>query len=130
MWVGPDPDGAFMTQSRAVVAQAASDGAALGPTVSGDFTADFFTFDTPERSGFSPPDHRYFRWQLPLTAEEIIGLLGTLSWVIVMDDADRSELFATARRLLRDFLGVEGEVTVDVDFVCQVYASRVASAAP
>jgi len=43
-------------------------------------------------------------------------LLGTLSWIITMPDAERQRVITTARGFLRDLLGVDGEVTVDVTF--------------
>jgi hypothetical protein len=36
----------------------------------------------------------------------------------------RDRLFAEARRLLRDLLGIEGEVTVDVGFRADAWRSR------
>ncbi len=66
---------------------------------------------------------------VPLTAVELIGLLGTLSWIIVMEEDDHQRVFDTARHLLRDVLGVEGTTTVDVDFVCEAYRARRSSAA-
>lgn len=51
-----------------------------------------------------------------LTADELIGLLATFSWVINLAHDEREALFTEARRLLKEFLGVEGDVTVDVDF--------------
>jgi SAM-dependent methyltransferase len=124
LWTGPDPEGTFMTQARTIVTRADATDPGLESTVSGELTTGFFTFDIPEGIPFSQPDHDAFRWIVPMTADQIIGMLGTLSWIIVMDEPDRRQLFATARRLLRDFLGVEGDVTVDVDYICQVYRSR------
>jgi len=49
-------------------------------------------------------------------ADELIGLLGTFSWIITMPEETREGVIAEARRLLRELLGVEGEVTVDVAF--------------
>ena len=57
-----------------------------------------------------------FVWDIALNADELIGLLGTLSWVILTPDDERVRLFDTARRLLAELLGVEGEVTVDVAY--------------
>jgi hypothetical protein len=53
---------------------------------------------------------------MPLNADELIGLLGTLSWIITMPDDERRRVIETARGFLRDLLGVEGDVTVDVTF--------------
>ena len=61
---------------------------------------------------------------MALNADELVGLLGTFSWVILMEDEARARLFETARRLLRDALGVEGDVTVDVGYRADVWKAR------
>jgi hypothetical protein len=44
--------------------------------------------------------------------------------VILMEDGERARLFETARRLLRDALGIEGDVTVDVGYRAEVWRAR------
>lgn len=123
LWTGPDPNSAFMQQAQSALSQ---DGAAtaLQSTVSGAFTAQTTSLEIPAHLPFDAVEHERFSWILPLTAEQIIGLLGTLSWVIVMEEADRQRLVETARRLLRDFLGLEGDRTVDVGYACEAYKAR------
>jgi hypothetical protein len=65
-----------------------------------------------------------FRWDVALNADELIGLLGTFSWIITMPEETRDGVIAEARRLLREMLGVEGEVTVDVTFRSDAWRSR------
>jgi len=127
MWTGPDFDGDFMRQAQTALAQGGGD-QVLHATVAGDLAPETLTLEIPDGLPFGAPEHQRFTWLLPLTADELIGLLGTLSWVIVMDEDDRRRLFDTARRLLHDVLGVEGTVTVDVDFVCEAYRVRRSSA--
>jgi hypothetical protein len=62
-------------------------------------------------------------WDVALTADELIGLLGTLSWIITMPDDRRELVFTTARRFLTELLGLEGERTVDVAFKADVWRS-------
>jgi hypothetical protein len=55
----------------------------------------------------------------------LIGLLGTFSWVILMEESTRQHLFSEARRLLKELLGIEGDVTVDVTYRADAWrASR------
>jgi len=54
----------------------------------------------------------------------LIGLLGTFSWVILMPEEARFRLFKEARRILREMLGVEGEVTVDVAFQAEAWRTH------
>ncbi len=82
------------------------------------------TLQIPDGQSFSQPDHESFTWDIPLDADELIGLLGTLSWVITMPEDSRQLVFTEARRLLRELLGIEGEVTVDVAFRSDCWRSR------
>ncbi len=123
MWTGPEFNGDFIRQAQAALAQGGGD-QVLRATVAGDLAPETLTLEIPDGLPFGPPEHQRFTWMLPLTADELIGLLGTLSWIIVMEEDDRQRVFDTARRLLRDVLGVEGTTTVDVDFVCEAYRAR------
>ena len=96
---GPDPDGAIMRQAQAALANAEGDRALRG-TVTGEFTPENLTLSVLDGFPFGDPEHRRFAWTLPLTADKLIGLLGTLSWIIIMDDDDREHVFDRARRLL------------------------------
>ena len=82
------------------------------------------TLDIPTGVPFEPPDHEVFTWDVALTADELIGLLGTFSWIITMSEDTRPRFVDEARRLLRELLGVEGEVTVDVAFRADAWRSR------
>ena len=57
-----------------------------------------------------------FTWDVALNADELIGLLGTLSWIITMPENQLEQVTGQARRLLRDLLGIDGDMTVDVAF--------------
>jgi SAM-dependent methyltransferase len=148
LWSGPDPDGPFMLQARALLAEqaqatadtgsvdtgsvdagsaGASDaatGSGLAELMMGDASRPPSTLEIPPGVPFDQPDHLSFTWDMALNADELIGLLGTLSWIITMPEQKRSEVMALARRLLRDLLGVEGEVTVDVALRCETWRSR------
>jgi hypothetical protein len=81
-------------------------------------------FEVPEGIGFSRPEHDVFRWTMPLDADQLIGLLGTFSAVITMSEERRSDVLESARRLLRDDLGVDGSTAIDIDFRCQMWKCR------
>jgi SAM-dependent methyltransferase len=133
VWSGPDPEGAFVAQARALLAQGApadsGEGGGgggesdpdrsdteLASAVNGDGRRPVPTLVVPDGGPFPQPDHHVIRWDVALDADDIVGLLGTFSWAIMMPDAARQRLFDQARRLLREHLGVEGDVTVDVGF--------------
>ena len=119
LWSGPDPDGSFMATAQAALGSAEA-GPVLEGTLSGRFTPDL-ALDIPIGAPFSGVETEVFRWTMALTADQLIGLLGTLSWVIVLPEDERRQLIATARRLLRDVLGIEGAVTADVDYRCTAF---------
>ncbi len=134
VWSGPDPEGPFLQQARAALArQPRDDAAGAGPEpddddlaagILGDGVRPTFGLEIPPGVPFGAPEHAAFTWDVALDADDLIGLLGTLSWVITMADDRRERLLAQARRLLRDLLGVEGDVTVDVAFRADAWRSR------
>jgi SAM-dependent methyltransferase len=124
LWSGPDPEGAFMTQGRALLAQRSEEGS--GNEIANalaDTERPLPTLEILPGVPFEQPEHETFTWDVPLTADDLIGLLGTLSWVITMELDARERVLSSARRLLAELLGVQGDVTVDVDFRCDVWRS-------
>jgi SAM-dependent methyltransferase len=136
MWSGPDPEGPFFVQAQALLAQRSQEeaaaAAAAGAVPDGRFTDHILsdalrpasTLQIPDGVPFEQPEHHVFRWDIDLDADELIGLLGTLSWIITMPEETRQSLMAEARRLLSELLGIEGEVTVDISFRADVWRSR------
>ena len=111
VWSGPDPDGAFVAQARALLSRGApTDGdgdrqsggggergdgtrdgsdAELASVVNGDGNRPVSALEVPDGGPFLRPDHQVMRWDVALDADDIIGLLGTFSWVITMPEAAR-----------------------------------------
>ena len=139
VWSGPDRDGSFLVQARALLAeqsQGGTEAAVAGERDGESHDSEFanlmmsdallptFSLEIPPGVPFEPPEHQVFTWDVALNADELLGLLGTLSWVITMADDRRERVIAEAGRLLRELLGVEGEVTVDVAFRADAWRSR------
>jgi SAM-dependent methyltransferase len=135
VWSGPDPQGPFMVQAQALLAERRTDRADvpdggddgpgdLGALIVREGVRATVTLDIPDGLGFDQPEHEVFRWDVALNADELIGLLGTLSWIITMSDDQRERTVGEARRLLRELLGIEGAVTVDVTFRADAWRSR------
>ena len=124
LWSGPDPEGPFMIQALALLGEMSrAPGRASSEDPGSEFASLLMAEDRPAPrleipagSAFDQPESRVFTWDVALNADELIGLLGTFSWVITLPDETRARVTAEARRLLRDALGVEGDVTVDVGF--------------
>jgi len=121
LWSGPDPEGPFLVQAQALLAEQSSADASL---LMGDASRPWPSLEIPAGVPFEQPEHRMFTWDIALNADELIGLLGTFSWIITMPEETRARVTTEARRLLRELLGVEGEVTVDVAFRSDAWRSR------
>jgi SAM-dependent methyltransferase len=138
LWSGPDPEGPFIAQAQALLAERSRDGAEgppggnkdgppddeLAGLIMGDALRPISDLEIPEGVPFEEPEHEAFRWDVALDADQMIGLLGTLSWIITMPEETRLRVIAEARRLLGELLGVEGDVTVDVAFRSDAWRSH------
>jgi SAM-dependent methyltransferase len=142
LWCGPDPEGPFLVQAQALLTELSQgnsgsaaggvdgggdgegDSGELASLVMGDVRRPTSSLEIPPGVPFDQPEHEVFTWDVPLNAEELIGLLGTFSWIITLPEATRTRVIAEARRLLRDFLGVEGSATVDMAFRADAWRCR------
>ena len=128
MWSGPDRAAPFIQQAQALLA---GDGPSplgeveeeLAAAVNDPYGANQ-VLEIPPGVPFDQPEVHAVTWDVALTADDLVGLLGTFSWVILMEEEARRRLFDTARRVLRQALGVEGDVTVDVGYRCEVWRAR------
>jgi SAM-dependent methyltransferase len=132
MWSGPDPDTGLIAQAQALLS-GNGDAAVAGiddesqaelSRAMNDQNALPQALLIPPGVPFDQPEQTVITWDVALNADELIGLLGTFSWVILMEDAARERLFETARSVLRDALGVSGDVTVDVGYRAEVFKAR------
>ncbi len=137
VWAGPDPEGAFLVQAKRLLADGSrnrEDAAGVvdeglaeqefSALIQGEGNRPDIGLVIPDGVPFDQPEHRRHAWDVALDADELIGLLGTFSWVIALPEAARSRLLNEARRILRELLGVEGEVTVDVAFKADAWRAR------
>jgi SAM-dependent methyltransferase len=134
MWSGPDPDSGLVAQAQALLAGNGGDSATemgIDEQSQADLSAAMSDQNNlvqalviPPDLPFDRPEQRIITWNVALNADELIGLLGTFSWVILMEDGARERLFEAARRVLHDALGVSGEATVDVGYRAEVFKAR------
>jgi SAM-dependent methyltransferase len=142
LWSGPDPESPFVEQSRVLLARAAlggshawdtdsgggpgdlTGGGELAQLVLGDGARPRFSLEIPPGVPFDQPEHTAFTWDVPLNSDELIGLLGTFSWIITMPDDRRQRIVDEVRRVLRDVVGLGGDATVDVGFRSDAWRSR------
>lgn len=129
VWSGPDPESPFLAQAQALLGGSGpspldeQSQAELAGALN-DRSALTQALEIPPGVPFDQPEQTVITWDVALNAEELVGLLGTFSWVILMEDGARARLFETTRRLLREALGIEGAVTVDVGYRAEVWKAR------
>jgi len=131
LWSGPDPEGAFLVQAQAMMRQLSL---GSGGDDAEENLADVVaregnrrpeqSLEIPDGVGFDQPDFKIFKWKIALNADELVGLLGTFSWIILLSEERKQRIFSEVRRLLKEVLGMEGDVTVDVDFRCDAWRTR------
>jgi SAM-dependent methyltransferase len=136
LWSGPDPEGSFLVNARELLGGRPPTPAGEGgerdvlgeeefaTLILGDGVRPATVLEIPPGLPFDKPEHKEFSWDVPLNADDLIGLLGTFSWVILMPEGPRQRLMDEARRLLRELLGVEGGITVDVQFRADVWRTH------
>lgn len=124
LWGGPDPDGPFIKQARELLSDPKRSGASDADSIMGDAERPWSSLEIPAGVPFEQPEEKTFTWDVALTADDLIGLLGTFSWFLTMEEEARERIFAEARRLLRELMGVQGDVTVDVLFRCVAYRTH------
>jgi SAM-dependent methyltransferase len=135
VWSGPDPESPLIADAASAMTalgmageggDATADGAAGTAGVAqmvNDSVADRQTLVIPPGVPFEQPESTEITWDQALTADDLVGLLGTLSVVILMDEDARNGLFDLARAYMAQE-GIEGDTTVDVGFRAGVWKAR------
>jgi hypothetical protein len=131
VWAGPDPDGPFVSQAQAMLS-AASTGQGGSGSAEPDLGREVMDTENrvetvlriPDDSSFAQPEHKTLTWDVSLTADDLIGLLGTFSWIITMPVVRQAQVISLARQVLRDSLGISGDVTVDVQYRSEAWRTH------
>src|ERR1700733_9882457 len=114
MWSGPDPDSGLVAQAQALLGAGGDGGGDSDGDGGGDGAGGAVTelgidqesqaelsaamsdqnnliqaLEIPPGLPFDQPERKVITWNVALNADELIGLLGTFSWVILMEDAAR-----------------------------------------
>lgn len=134
MWTGADPVGRAVGKAKALHDRRPAParpavGAPPSPTgLSRRMMAEVLRPETgleiPPGHPFEPPENEVFRWRVPLDADELVGLLGTSSWVLTLPDGERATLLAETRSFLAEVMGIRAQVTTDVSFMANVWRAR------
>ncbi len=94
LWSGPDPEAPFMAQAQAAMG-AFGQAARTGRRPTDEGAAELrqrdqrpggrhtMVLEIPPGVPFDQPETTEFKWDQALTADDLLGLLGTFSWVII-----------------------------------------------
>lgn len=80
--------------------------------------------ELPPDAPFEAPEQRWISWDLPMTADDLVGLLGTVSGVIVLPDDGRRAVISEVREMLRRYGDLEGDATVSLPFRAHCWRTR------
>ena len=80
--------------------------------------------ELPTDAPFSAPERRWVSWDLPMSADELVGLLGTVSGVIVLPEDRRRAVIAEVRDALRTYGDLDGDATVSLPFRADCWRAR------
>ncbi len=116
VWSGPDWAGRWEQQLRDVVARDPSYARLLTSLADQVVTDDNRKLEVPTGFPFTTPERTAIDWDVTLNAEQLVGIVGTLSSVILLGPEQRDELLADARRLLQEHLDLAGSATTDLRF--------------
>ncbi len=78
----------------------------------------------PPEAPFDPPEHEVLQWERRLSADQLVGMLGTFSNVIVLPQAERAELLEHPTDLVRAEVGGVPGTTVSVPFRASCWKTR------
>jgi SAM-dependent methyltransferase len=82
------------------------------------------TFEIPPGHPFDVAEHEEFRYRVALDADELVGLLGTSSWVLTLPDDERATLIAETRSYLAEVMGIQAQVKAEVPFATNVWRAH------
>jgi SAM-dependent methyltransferase len=126
VWTGADPSGPLMVEAVAALAgPSGGEPSAFSRALARNAPrrADL-TLSVADGQPFDQPEQRLFTWSVPMDLDDIVGLIGTFSWMLTMSDDERVPLLDDARAVIGRVLGIEGDRTVDIGFGADAYRTH------
>jgi SAM-dependent methyltransferase len=115
VWSGVDWMGSWFAEMRQRALAAGGGAVRLASMVAGEGSRPERALRLPE-TAFGPPEHELIHWQQDVSADQLVGMLGTFSRVILLPQDQRHLIAEEARRLLREDAGLEGSATATLPF--------------
>jgi len=123
VWSGPDWADDWFNGLRQVAERNASYGGLLSVLVNQVVDEDSRTLILPTGAPFTRPEHIVIGSELHLSADQLVGMVGTLSSIILLDEAQRREVLDDTRRLLGEAAGLVGDATAQLPFTADCWRS-------
>ncbi len=132
IWTGPDPDWGTFSAAQAVHTRRPGRSARRSRPAEGPLSRRMMDevrrptvgLEVPAGMPFEDPDHRVVPWKVAMRDDELIGLLGTFSWVLTLSDAERATLFEETRGFLAEVRGRASSDRVDVPLRAEVWRTH------
>ena len=80
--------------------------------------------EIPPGAPFEAPEFCEFPWRVALDTEELVGLMGTFSWVLTLPEEERATLLEETRSFLAEVRGITGTQKVEVPFRARVWRTH------
>jgi SAM-dependent methyltransferase len=125
VWAGADPKDPLIGEALTEMVASSGERSAFSRALARNSPrATDLTLTIPPGTPFDAPDQRFFTWVVPMTLDDLIGLIGTFSWMLVLSDPERAEVLDDARTMLGRALGIEDDQTVELGFRADAYRTR------
>ena len=136
MWTGAERDGQAIRSAQSVhergaarslprsapIPSAAAKSGSMSRRLLREVLRPNVALEIPPGMAFGPVERRGFTWTVPMDIEGLVGLLGTTSWVLTLEAAERDEVVTETRRFLAESLGPQEKV--GVPFRAEVWRAR------
>jgi SAM-dependent methyltransferase len=118
VWAGVDWRADWFTALRQTVRQDRTSERVglLGSLIDEEVPGESHTLRLPAAAPFEPPEQVWLSWDQPMSANQLVGMLGTFSGVIVLSEQQRRQIMDETRQLLRRYAGLEGDAAVTLPF--------------
>jgi SAM-dependent methyltransferase len=123
VWTGADPNGPLMVEAMAALAgPSGGEPSAFSRALASNAPRRAeLRLTIPDGHAFGQPEQRLFTWSAPMSLDDIVGLIGTFSWMLTLADDERAALLDDARTTMGRVLGIDGDQTVDIGFGADAY---------
>jgi SAM-dependent methyltransferase len=118
VWAGVDWNAGWFAELRERVQQDRTGERVglLSSLIDQEVPDDSYVLRLPAGAPFEPPEQAWLYWDQSMSADQLVGMLGTFSGVIVLSDHQRRQIMDEARQVLRRHAGLESDAAIKLPF--------------